>query len=98
MLLMQNAEPSVQLLKALEDVTAITKTLEEERVQHQQEVNPENFSSASFYCQKGDVSPGRADDMSVIRFPSSLIDRKYKLLLRLSHHEVILASYMQTCS
>ncbi|XP_049898493.1 shootin-1 isoform X2 [Epinephelus moara] len=38
MLLLQNAEPSVQLLKALEDVAAITKTLEEERLQHQQKV------------------------------------------------------------
>uniref|UniRef100_A0A087XP83 Si:dkey-280e21.3 n=1 Tax=Poecilia formosa TaxID=48698 RepID=A0A087XP83_POEFO len=38
MLLLQSAEPSVQLLKALEDVAAITKTLEEERLQHQQKV------------------------------------------------------------
>lgn len=38
MILLQNAEPSVQLLKALEDVATITKTLEEERLQHQQEV------------------------------------------------------------
>lgn len=38
MLLLQNAEPSVQLLKALEDVAAVTKTLEEERLQHQQQV------------------------------------------------------------
>ncbi|KAI3351935.1 hypothetical protein L3Q82_020248 [Scortum barcoo] len=38
MLLLQSAEPSVQLLKALEDVSAITKTLEEERLQHQQKV------------------------------------------------------------
>lgn len=34
MLLLQSVEPSVQLLKALEDVAAITKTLEEERQQH----------------------------------------------------------------
>lgn len=45
MLLLQNAEPSVQLLKALEDVAAVTKTLEEERLQHQQKVNPENLCS-----------------------------------------------------
>uniref|UniRef100_A0A1A8NGX4 Uncharacterized protein n=1 Tax=Nothobranchius rachovii TaxID=451742 RepID=A0A1A8NGX4_9TELE len=38
MLLLQSAEPSIQLLKALEDVSAITKTLEEERLQHQQKV------------------------------------------------------------
>lgn len=38
MILLQNAEPSVQLLKALEDVSTITKTLEEERLQHQQKV------------------------------------------------------------
>lgn len=38
MILLQNAEPSIQLLKALEDVAAITKTLEEERVQHLQKV------------------------------------------------------------
>lgn len=41
MLLLQSAEPSIQLLKALEDVAAITKTLEEERLQHQQKANPE---------------------------------------------------------
>lgn len=38
MLLLQSSEPSVQLLKALEDVATITKTLEEERLQHRQEV------------------------------------------------------------
>ncbi|XP_022616109.1 LOW QUALITY PROTEIN: shootin-1-like [Seriola dumerili] len=38
MLLLQSTEPSVQLLKALEDVAAVTKTLEEERLQHQQKV------------------------------------------------------------
>uniref|UniRef100_A0A3B5BNW7 Si:dkey-280e21.3 n=1 Tax=Stegastes partitus TaxID=144197 RepID=A0A3B5BNW7_9TELE len=38
MLLLQSAEPSVQLLKALEDIAAVTKTLEEERQQHQQKV------------------------------------------------------------
>lgn len=42
MLLLQSAEPSVQLLKALEDVAAITKTLEDERLQHQRKVNPQN--------------------------------------------------------
>lgn len=46
MILLQNAEPSVQLLKALEDVSTITKTLEEERLQHQQKVKgSRNFSS-----------------------------------------------------
>lgn len=54
MLLLQNAEPSVQLLKALEDVAAVTKTLEEERLQHQQKVNSENLTSS--YCQKGGVT------------------------------------------
>lgn len=77
MLLLQSAEPSIQLLKALEDVTAITKTLEEERLQHQQKVKPEN-SRSSLYCQEGGVRPGRADGRSVIRFPSSLIERKFK--------------------
>lgn len=43
MLLLHNAEPSVQLLKALEDVAAATKTLEEERLQHQQKVKPGSF-------------------------------------------------------
>uniref|UniRef100_A0A8C7YGY1 Si:dkey-280e21.3 n=1 Tax=Oryzias sinensis TaxID=183150 RepID=A0A8C7YGY1_9TELE len=38
MLLLQSTEPSIQLLKALEDVAAVTKTLEEERLQHQQKV------------------------------------------------------------
>lgn len=47
MLLLQSAEPSIQLLKALEDVAAITKTLEEERLQHQQKVNPELFPFSS---------------------------------------------------
>lgn len=59
MLLLQSAEPSIQLLKALEDVAAVTKTLEEERLQHQQKVKYEASSSAalislprrrSFYC------------------------------------------------
>ncbi|KAM7418193.1 hypothetical protein PAMA_017713 [Pampus argenteus] len=36
MLLLQSTEPSIQLLKALEDIATITKTLEEERLQHQQ--------------------------------------------------------------
>lgn len=44
MILLQNAEPSVQLLKALEDVAAITKTLEDERLQHQQKVENSTFS------------------------------------------------------
>lgn len=60
MLLLQNAEPSVQLLKALEDVAAITKTLEEERLQHQQKVNKRS-EAASAYCQEGGVYPGRAE-------------------------------------
>lgn len=38
MILLQNADPSVQLLRALDDVSTITKTLEEERLQHQQKV------------------------------------------------------------
>ncbi|CAL8332899.1 unnamed protein product [Gadus morhua 'NCC'] len=37
-ILMQNAEPSMQLLKALEDIATVTKTLEDERLQHQQKV------------------------------------------------------------
>lgn len=43
MILLQNAEPSVQLLKALEDVAAITKTLEDERLQHLQKVEKQHF-------------------------------------------------------
>lgn len=39
MILMQQTDPSVQLLKALEDVANVTKTLEEERQQHQEKVN-----------------------------------------------------------
>uniref|UniRef100_A0A3Q4A995 Uncharacterized protein n=1 Tax=Mola mola TaxID=94237 RepID=A0A3Q4A995_MOLML len=38
MILLQSTEPSVQLLKALEDVATVTKTLEVERLQHQQKV------------------------------------------------------------
>uniref|UniRef100_W5N0V1 Si:dkey-280e21.3 n=1 Tax=Lepisosteus oculatus TaxID=7918 RepID=W5N0V1_LEPOC len=38
MILLQQADPSLQLLKALEDVASITKTLEDERQQHQQKV------------------------------------------------------------
>lgn len=45
MLLLQSTEPSIQLLKALEDVAAVTKTLEEERLQHQQKVRPEGFQT-----------------------------------------------------
>lgn len=45
MILLQSAEPSVQLLKALEDVAAITKTLEQERLQHRQKVRTENWCS-----------------------------------------------------
>lgn len=36
---MQQADPSLQLLKALEDVANVTKTLEEERQRHQEKVN-----------------------------------------------------------
>ncbi|KAI1899067.1 hypothetical protein AGOR_G00078870 [Albula goreensis] len=39
MILLQNADPSLQLLKALEDVANITKTLEQERLQHQQKAS-----------------------------------------------------------
>lgn len=45
-ILLQNAEPSVQLLKALEDVSSISRTLEEERLQHQQKVE----QSSTFSC------------------------------------------------
>ncbi|XP_016409170.1 shootin-1 [Sinocyclocheilus rhinocerous] len=38
MILLQQADPSMQLLKALEDVASVTKTLEEERIQHQEKV------------------------------------------------------------
>uniref|UniRef100_A0A3B3R279 Uncharacterized protein n=1 Tax=Paramormyrops kingsleyae TaxID=1676925 RepID=A0A3B3R279_9TELE len=36
MVLLQQSEPSLQLLKALEDLAHLTKTLEQERLQHQQ--------------------------------------------------------------
>lgn len=39
MILLEQADPSVQLLKALEDVANITKTLEQERLQHQEKVD-----------------------------------------------------------
>ncbi|KAL4631514.1 shootin-1-like isoform X2 [Arapaima gigas] len=38
MVLLQQAEPSVQLLKALEDLANVTKMLEQERLQHQHKV------------------------------------------------------------
>ncbi|KAF7643927.1 hypothetical protein LDENG_00230890 [Lucifuga dentata] len=38
MMLLQNSDPSMLLLKTLEDITSITKTLEEERLLHQQKV------------------------------------------------------------
>ncbi len=38
MILLQQADPSIQLLKALEDVASVSKTLEEERIQHQEKV------------------------------------------------------------
>lgn len=39
MILLQQTDPSLQLLKALEDVANLTKTLEQERLQHQQKVS-----------------------------------------------------------
>lgn len=48
MVLLQSTEPSVQLLQALEDVATITKTLEEERLQHQQKV--EKYKESNFKC------------------------------------------------
>lgn len=39
MILLQQADPSVQLLKALEDVANVTKTLEQERLRHQEKVD-----------------------------------------------------------
>lgn len=56
MILLQSAEPSVQLLKALEDVAIATKTLEEERLQHQQKVRNtrKNWSlSTGSGCSQG---------------------------------------------
>lgn len=38
MILLQQADPSIQLLKALEDVANVTKILEQERLQHQEKV------------------------------------------------------------
>ncbi|MGH0127100.1 UNVERIFIED_CONTAM: hypothetical protein FKN15_043789, partial [Acipenser sinensis] len=38
MILLQQADPSMQLLKALEDVANVTKTLEQERLQRQRQV------------------------------------------------------------
>uniref|UniRef100_A0A4W5QVC3 Uncharacterized protein n=1 Tax=Hucho hucho TaxID=62062 RepID=A0A4W5QVC3_9TELE len=38
MILLQNADPSLQLIKALEDVANATKTLEQERLLHHQKV------------------------------------------------------------
>lgn len=38
MILLQQVDPSIQLLKALEDLANVTKTLEEERIQHQDKV------------------------------------------------------------
>ncbi|XP_016397352.1 shootin-1-like [Sinocyclocheilus rhinocerous] len=38
MILLQQGDPSIQLIKALEDVASVTKTLEEERIQHQEKV------------------------------------------------------------
>uniref|UniRef100_A0A8C8F6V4 Shootin-1 n=1 Tax=Oncorhynchus tshawytscha TaxID=74940 RepID=A0A8C8F6V4_ONCTS len=38
MILLQNADPSLQLIKALEDVANVTKTLEQERLLHHQKV------------------------------------------------------------
>lgn len=40
MILLQQADPSIQLLKALEDVANVTKSLEQERLQHQEKVDP----------------------------------------------------------
>ena len=44
-LLLQNSAPDQQLLKALDDNARLTHTLEEERLQHQQKVKQDYFSS-----------------------------------------------------
>lgn len=44
-LLLQNSAPDQQLLKALDDNAKLTHTLEEERLQHQQKVKQNFFSS-----------------------------------------------------
>lgn len=44
-LLLQNSAPDQQLLKALDDNAKLTHTLEEERLQHQQKVKQDYFSS-----------------------------------------------------
>lgn len=53
MILLQQADPSVQLLKALEDVANVTKTLEQERLQHQEKVDHLTVvtSRKPLYCQ-----------------------------------------------
>lgn len=50
MILLQQADPSIQLLKALEDVASVTKTLEEERIQHQEKVG--ETSKLNLICAK----------------------------------------------
>ncbi len=50
MILLQQADPSIQLLKALEDVASVSKTLEEERIQHQEKVvKLQNYSIGLFF-------------------------------------------------
>lgn len=44
-LLLQSSAPDEQLLKALDDNAKLTHTLEEERLQHQQKVKKNFFSS-----------------------------------------------------
>lgn len=46
-LLLQSAEPALQLLSALEEVAVLTKTLEDERLQHQRQVTINTFT---FQC------------------------------------------------
>uniref|UniRef100_A0A4W4G0N2 Shootin-1 n=1 Tax=Electrophorus electricus TaxID=8005 RepID=A0A4W4G0N2_ELEEL len=54
MILLQQMDPSVQLLKALEDVANMTKTLEQERLQHQEKVH---HPSTYLQCQKERHTP-----------------------------------------
>lgn len=49
MILLQQADPSIQLLKALEDVANVTKTLEEERIQHQEKVGDGSKFNLNLY-------------------------------------------------
>lgn len=73
MLLLQSAEPSIQLLKALEDVAAVSRTLEEERLQHQQQVRRRPASADGGPAAKLEAREAHEVKTSVNQFKPAVV-------------------------